>query len=102
MPSPPTLGLEIISGCRSSYDQSYYHCNDAYDGITDGNGFVYNVPVPAWVIFEFAQVWTINSLTLINRQQVHQYSHKFIKFKVTLKNDNQWITPDYLITGDFF
>ena len=102
MPSPPTLGLEIISGCRSSYDQSYYHCNDAYDGITDNNsnGWAYNGNLPAWVIFELAQKKTVIALTLMNGQHRIDQTHRLIKFKVTLKQGKQWITPDVVVIED--
>ena len=71
--------LQII-GCSASNNQGGYHCNEAYDGITDerGNGWAYSAFLPAWVIYELAEKGTISSLRLINGQQRNEFNLSYL------------------------
>ena len=55
------------------------------------NGWAYSAISPAWAIFELAEVTAMNDIVLASGQK--RGDHRLISFKVTVKANNQWVTP---------
>ena len=89
---------EIVS-CTESQSQNNYPCEEAFDGILDGdgNGWAYEAAIsvsPAWVIFELDKKTKLTSLKLLSG--IGGNDHRLITFKATMKVNEKWVVPSAL------
>ena len=79
--------------CTASKNTANFPCEEAIDGIVQGNGNGWeNFAIyPAWVIFELSEKTTITSLRLVSG--IDRGNHRLITFKISMKVNDKWVTP---------
>ena len=96
-----SLFADFVS-CTASTNQGQLPCEEAFDGIVQGNsnGWGYNAQSPAWAIFQLSEETTITSLRLISG--IDKNDHRLITFKISMNVNDKWVTPvDLKVIEDF-